>query len=232
MPSLPPAIRLEYHAAGEGPLVVGLHDIGRTGADMMRALKPLLRNHRVVTPDLRGHGKSPTPNGPWSIDDFSSDVARLIASEGGDAIVVGVGLGAAAGLALALGHPGLVAGLVLSGISPRAEDADGRDRWARIARALRERGAEGVALSAEAMGTRPDWRGALVQVEVPAIVVAGAVDRVAPLTAQRELAAWMPGTRFETLPEVGHDLVAQRPKELVQAVRRLEGLLASEPVAA
>ncbi|MEW6583775.1 MAG: alpha/beta fold hydrolase [Actinomycetota bacterium] len=231
MPSLPPAIRLEFQSAGEGPLVVGLHDIGRTSADMMRALKPLLRNHRVVVPDLRGHGASPTPEGPWSVDDFSSDVARLVAAEGGDAIVVGVGLGAATAIALALGHPGLVSGLVLSGVSPRAEDPDGRDRWAKIARALRERGAEGVALSAEAMGTRPDWRGALVQVEGSAIVVAGSRDRVAPPSVQRELAAWMPGARFETLTGVGHDIVAEKPKELVQAVRRLQGV-ARQPVAA
>jgi pimeloyl-ACP methyl ester carboxylesterase len=74
------------------------------------------------------------------------------------------------------------------------------------------------------MGTRPDWRGALVQVEGSAIVLAGGADRVAPPGIQRELAAWMPGTEFETLEGVGHDIVAQRPKELVQAVKRLGGL--------
>jgi 3-oxoadipate enol-lactonase len=222
MPSLPPAIHLEYQAAGDGALVVGLHDIGRDSAGMMKLLKPLSRNHRVVVPDLRGHGASPVPEGPWSVDDFSSDVARLVASEGGDAIIVGVGLGAATAIALALGHPGLASGLVLSGIGARAEDPDGRDRWARIARALRERGDEGVALSAEAMGSRPDWRGALVQVDASAVVLAGARDRVTPPAVQRELAAWMPGTRFETLAGVGHDVVTRRPKEILQAIRALE----------
>jgi pimeloyl-ACP methyl ester carboxylesterase len=88
-----------------------------------------------------------------------------------------------------------------------------------------------MALSAEAMGTRPDWRGALVQVEGSAVVLAGSRDRVAPLAIQRELAAWMPGTQFEALAGVGHDIVAERPKELVQAVKRLE-VLARQPVAA
>ncbi|MCP6711458.1 alpha/beta hydrolase, partial [Klebsiella pneumoniae] len=82
-----------------------------------------------IAPDLRGHGASPTPHGPWSIDDFASDVARLTAAEGGGAILVGIGLGAAAGLALALGHPGLVDGLVVSGVGPRGEDTEGQDRW-------------------------------------------------------------------------------------------------------
>ena len=43
-----------------------------------------------------------TPHGPWSIDDFASDVARLTAAEGGGAVIVGVGLGAATALSLAM----------------------------------------------------------------------------------------------------------------------------------
>jgi pimeloyl-ACP methyl ester carboxylesterase len=158
-------------------------------------------------------------------------VARLVASEGGDAVLVGVGLGAATGLALALGHPGLVSALVLSGVGPRGEDADGQDRWIKAARAVRERnGAEGVALALEAMGTRPDWRGALPQVHAPVIVLAGTADRAVPPEAQRELSAWIQGARFQAVPEVGHDLAAERPRELVTAVRRLA--MAAQPVAA
>jgi pimeloyl-ACP methyl ester carboxylesterase len=184
-----------------------------------------------VTPDLRGHGDSPSPGGPWSIDDLASDVARLTAQEGGDAICVGVGLGAATALALALGHPGLVRGLVLSGLRGRAEDNEGRELWGRVARALRERQDEGVALAAEALGTRPDWRGALAQVEAPVYIVAGEGDRAAPPQQQRELSVWIRGSRFETVPDAGHDLATDRPDELVEAVRRLAED-ARQPVAA
>ena len=225
MPSLPPAIELAVHRNGDGPPLVALHDLGQTGESMIDALRELAGTYRIVAPDLRGHGDSPTPHGPWSIDDFASDVARLTAAEGGGAILVGVGLGAAAGLALALGHPGLV-----SGASPRGEDAEGQDRWARAARALREqRGAEGVALAAEAMGTRPDVRGALAQVEVPVIVLAGDADRAVPAEVQRELSAWMQNARFHVLHS-GHNVAVERPNELVSAVRSLEH--AAEPVAA
>jgi pimeloyl-ACP methyl ester carboxylesterase len=146
-------------------------------------------------------------------------------------VLVGVGLGAATGLALALGHPGLVSGLVVSGVSPRGEDPDGQDRWQRAARALRERhGAEGVALAAEAMGTRPDWRGALAQVDAPVIVVAGGADRAVPAEVQRELSAWMQNARFHVVSEAGHNVAVERPNELVSAVRDLE--LRHQPVAA
>jgi pimeloyl-ACP methyl ester carboxylesterase len=231
MPSLPPAIELAVHTRGDGPLLVALHDLGRWGPAMLDALGELAGEYRIVAPDLRGHGGSPTPGGPWSIDDFASDVARLVAAEGGDAVLLGVGLGAATGLALALGHPGLVVGLVLSGVGPRGEDPEGQDRWIKAARALRTRGgAEGIALAVEAMGTRPDWRGALPQVQAPVIVLAGAADRAVPAEAQRELSAWIQGARFQAVPEVGHDLAAERPRELVGAVRRLA--MIGEPVAA
>jgi 3-oxoadipate enol-lactonase len=223
MPSLPPAINLSFITEGkDGPLVVALHDVGRPPSDLKKALKPLAKDHRVMIPALRGHGDSPCPAGPWSIDDFASDVARLVATEGGGAVMLGIGLGGATALALALGHPGLVSGLVLSGIGPRGEDSDGRDRWMLIARALRERNRdEGQALAAEAMATRPDWRGALAQVDAPVAIVAGEDDKAVPSQDQRELAIWLRAATFEVAEGAGHDMATDGGPQLVDAVRRL-----------
>lgn len=224
MPSLPPAIDLVVHRQGEGAPLVALHDLSGTGGTMLRSLDGLTEEFRVIAPDLRGHGASPTPKGPWSIDDFASDVARLIAKEARGAVVVGGGLGAATAIALALGHPGLISGLVVSGVSPRGEDARGQDRWAKVARAVRQRGgrnAEGIALATEALGMRPDWRGALAQVDVPAIVLAGAADRAVPAEVQRELSAWIRNARFRVVSEAGHNVPVERPAEVITAVRSL-----------
>lgn len=222
MPSLPPAIALHVHDRGAGPLVVGLHDLAGDGERVMDALGSLIpKGHRLVAPDLRGHGQSPVPNGPWSIDDIASDAARVVASHGAPAILVGQGLGAGAALALALGHPGLVSGLVLSGISPPTDDLEGQDPYAKLARALRERGAEGIALAAEAMAGRPDWRGALHQLEAPAIVLAGSRDRATPPARQRDLAIWMRHARFHVV-DAGHDVLAERPDIVLAAIARLE----------
>ncbi len=222
MPSLPPAINLTFTTKGDGPLVVALHDVGRPAKDLQKALKPLLTDHRLMVPDMRGHGESPCPAGPWSIDDFASDVARLVAGEGGDAIMLGIGLGGATALALALGHPGLVSGLVLSGIGARGEEPDGRDRWMLIARALRERNRdEGQALAAEAMATRPDWRGALAQVDAPVAILAGEDDKAVPSNDQRELALWVRASTFDVVEGAGHDMARDGGSDLVAAVRRL-----------
>jgi pimeloyl-ACP methyl ester carboxylesterase len=175
------------------------------------------REYRVLAPDLRGHGKSPSPAGPWSIDDFASDVARIVADEGAPAVVVGQGVGAAAALALALGHPGLVRGLVVTGISPRNEDANAQDRWSKVARILRERDREGIALTAEAMAARPDWRGALPQIDIPTVVLAATGDRSVPVELQRELGMWIRGARVHTV-KAGHDVAAEFPETLTDAI--------------
>jgi pimeloyl-ACP methyl ester carboxylesterase len=235
MPSLPPAIDLVVHRQGDGPPLVALHDLSGTGTGMLESLSMLSDEFRVIAPDLRGHGGSPTPKGPWSIDDFASDIARLVAKEARGCVVVGVGLGAATAISLALGHPGLISGLVLSGVSPRSEDARGQDRWAKVARVVRERGgsqAEGIALATEALGMRPDWRGALAQVDVPAIVLAGGADRAVPAEVQRELSAWIRNARFRVVSEAGHNVAAERPGEIVTAVRSLFATPAPAAIAA
>jgi pimeloyl-ACP methyl ester carboxylesterase len=185
---------------------------------MLDALSHLpQREYRVLAPDLRGHGKSPSPSGPWSIDDFASDVARIVAAEGSPAVVVGQGVGAAAALALALGHPGLVRGLVVTGISPRNEDASAQDRWTKVARILHERDREGIALTAEAMAARPDWRGALPQLDIPTVVLAATGDRSVPVELQRELATWIRDAHVHTI-KAGHDIAAEFPEALTDAI--------------
>lgn len=229
LPSLPPAIELATTTRGKGREILALHDLGQTGDVALEALSALAdEGFRITAPDLRGHGASPSPASPWSIDDFASDVARVVGSDPEQTLVVGVGLGAATALALALGHPSLVSGLIVAGVGPRSEDADGQDKWIRAARGVRERlgdAGEGIALAAEAMGTRPDWRGALPQIEAPTAILAGADDHVVPVDAQRELGAWIRGSRFVQIPGIGHDLWAEAADDLAGAVRRVAGVV-------
>ena len=79
MPSLPPAISLSHTERGRGPTVIALHDLGRTGDVMLRALKPLTKRFRVVAPDLRGHGDSAwSASGHYTMANHIYDLAQLI----------------------------------------------------------------------------------------------------------------------------------------------------------
>lgn len=100
--------------------------------------------HRVVSYDLRGHGLSDAPPGPYSTADLADDAARLIEQLGyGPVIFVGLSLGGMLAQELALRHPKLVRGLVLanttSGYPPEA-----RAGWSQRIASIDANGLESV----------------------------------------------------------------------------------------
>jgi 2-succinyl-6-hydroxy-2,4-cyclohexadiene-1-carboxylate synthase len=88
--------------------------------------------HRVIVPDLLGHGRSAAPADParYALEVQSADLATLLDElDVGPADVVGYSMGARLALHLALLHPDRVSSLVLE--SPSAGIEDGSEREAR-----------------------------------------------------------------------------------------------------
>ena len=112
-------LRMHYHVQGAGPLVVLLHALGSCADDWALQFPALTgaglsRSYTVLAPDLRGHGRTGKPAGPYTIPQMADDVAALMARlETGRACVVGLSLGGLVAQALAIGHPGRVRSLVL-----------------------------------------------------------------------------------------------------------------------
>ena len=71
------------------------------------------------------------------------------------------------------------------------------------------------------MATRPDWRGALAQVDAPVAIIAGSEDKAVPAQDQRELAIWLRAATFDVVEGAGHDMAKYGGSDLVAAVRRL-----------
>ncbi|MCA9773410.1 MAG: alpha/beta fold hydrolase, partial [Myxococcales bacterium] len=64
--------------AGEGPPVLLIHgwcDSHRTWRDVAPALAA---RHRVITPDLKGHGWSDKPDDPYHPDEFVAQMEALV----------------------------------------------------------------------------------------------------------------------------------------------------------
>lgn len=109
-------IELNYEQAGSGPDVLLLPGLGASlhvWYAQMRALSP---HRRVTAVDLRGHGSSAKPPGPYTIRQIADDVARLMQELSAQpAVVVGSSMSSLVGVELAAAYPELVSGLVLVG---------------------------------------------------------------------------------------------------------------------
>ena len=200
-------VELAYVDAGVGvPPLVFIHG----GLSSHRAFDPQIdhfsRTHRVLAPDLRGHGHSGIPDRPYSIESFADDVAAVCLDAGvASAIVVGHSLGGLVALDLALRHEALVRGVMLVE-SPVASPPDHAATSAALLSALRGDGystfvvewahrmvlrsaphAEGVSREMQATPQHVavslvehmlayDSAPAVASCRVPVMVVGGAVD--------------------------------------------------------
>ncbi|QKY02014.1 alpha/beta fold hydrolase [Janthinobacterium lividum] len=104
---------------GKGDPVFLLHGLGSCAEDWRPQIDALSLSHRLIVPDLRGHGASPAPNGDWQIGDFANDLFNLMDQlDVPRAHIVGFSLGGMVGLEMANRAPGRVASLCLINSQP------------------------------------------------------------------------------------------------------------------
>lgn len=104
-----------YTDEGKGAAVILLHGWACGGDDWNWLATDLVADHRVVVPDLRGHGASTQAHGQrYPPQLFIADTLRLIEDLGlRDVVIIGHSLGAIVASALAADHADLVRALVL-----------------------------------------------------------------------------------------------------------------------
>ncbi len=114
-------IRCFYELEGEGEeVVVLIHALG-TGHWMWDRQFGVLRPHfRVLRYDVRGHGQTEKPPGPYSLELFAQDLAALLDLLGIPAAhLVGLSMGGMIAQTFALNYPDRVKSLVLADTSSR-----------------------------------------------------------------------------------------------------------------
>jgi len=99
---------------GDGPPIVLLHEQGEFAARWMRVIPSLVTTHRVVAPDLPGHGTSEVLAGALDGDRLLAWVAELIERTcSTPPVLVGHMLGGAIAARFAVEHGDHLSGLVL-----------------------------------------------------------------------------------------------------------------------
>lgn len=154
------AVALHHVEGGAGgtPAVL-VHAIGCDHA-MWDGVVPALAGRRVVRVDLRGHGASPVPAGPYTLEGLADDVAALLDRLGIErADWVGLSLGGMVGQAFALRHAGRLRRLVVanttSGYGP-----EGRALWETRAKTVTEGGMRSILDMAMGRYFSPEFRAA------------------------------------------------------------------------
>lgn len=109
---------LNMHVRVEGPAAAPplllLHSLGTDLRVWDPQAEVLARSFRVIRPDLRGHGLTDAPPGPYSIGGMARDVLALLDALGlGRVHVVGLSIGGMIAQALAAQAPGRVMSLLL-----------------------------------------------------------------------------------------------------------------------
>jgi pimeloyl-ACP methyl ester carboxylesterase len=99
--------RLAYRDTGTGDeVVVLLHGMAGSSDTWAGIIPKLAKSHRVIAPDLLGHGRSAKPRGDYSLGAFAVALRDLLDELGIDrATIVGHSLGGGVAMQFLFQHP-------------------------------------------------------------------------------------------------------------------------------
>jgi pimeloyl-ACP methyl ester carboxylesterase len=235
-------VRIFYRTIGEGSPVVLVHGYTASGWSNWLAsgwADQLGESHRLIIPDLRGHGRSQKPwrTEAYSVGSMAADVLAVMDKEGIErAPVFGYSMGGIVGLSLLLDHSERFSAGVIGGMGsyfPRSRGRFAFERQSTASQARRRSLAEqarflaGYAAMADPIALDRVFRGVfrgqppvdasrLGSIHVPVLVAAGTEDAFFEPAA--DLARRIPRAQFVPLPNEGHISAVRNPK-FMAAVR-------------
>jgi len=238
-------VAIHYDIEGEGPVLLLSHGYSATGEMWRDQVEALKDRFRVVTWDMRGHGRSDYPDEPAAYSEALTvgDMAALLdAASVERAVLGGLSLGGYMSLAFNLAHPERVRALLVIDTGPGYRSDEAREGWnknalrtagryeteglARLQRGTAEmrasshRDASGLVRAARGMLTQRDAAviSSLPTIAVPSLVVVGAND--APFLAAADyMAGKIPGAKKVIIPDAGHAANMDQPAAFNAAVR-------------
>lgn len=227
-------VELHYEARGTGEALLLLHGFTGAGSDFAHVfdLDALARDYRVISVDLRGHGRSRNPGGAFAIRSCARDVHDLLDRLGIDrCAAIGMSLGAKTLLHMSTQRPERIRAQVLVSAAPYFP-AEARALMRQFSfealpaaeqQALRERHvhgeaqiqalfaiARGFADSHDDMNLTPPLLGTI---SARTLIVHGDRDPLYPVEHALSLYRAIPSSALCVLPNAGHGPIFGEWKE-------------------
>jgi 3-oxoadipate enol-lactonase len=155
-------IAWEARGPQDAPAIVLVHSLGSSRSAWAPQVVALQDRYRLVLVDLRGHGASPSPPGPYAIAELAQDVITATASAGAAQFhLCGISIGGLVALWTAAHRPEVVRSIIAANTAARIGTVE---RWTARIDAIRAGGMEsiydavvGLWFSPDFADTHPDW---------------------------------------------------------------------------
>ncbi len=219
---------IEVDDHGEGVPVILLHGFPLSSEIWAPIRLAVEQAGRLVTPDLRGFGRSDKPAGGYAMDELAGDVASLAEALGIERFVLGGhSMGGYVALRLAARRPGRLLGLIMVDSRAEADSEEGRTRRDAAIATIRDRGGStfldefvpnllGPSTRARAPRFLSDLRA--IAAEVPDHVLAGCI---AGMRDRPDSSGLLPALDVPALVVVGQEDAVTPP----DAARAMAGAL-------
>jgi 3-oxoadipate enol-lactonase len=203
-----------YHDEGQGEPVVLIHGFPLSNEMYQPQRAALSQYVRVITPDLRGMGRSDVPaaTSAYSIDTYADDIMALLDDLGiAEATVGGMSMGGYILFAMLRRHPHRIRGVILIDTKATADTEEAKANRRKVAEQARNEGTAAIAetmlpkmLSEQTRSERPELvefvREMMVNTPVDGIV--GAQES---MIARPDSTDMLPSIKVPTLIIVGSE---------------------------
>ncbi len=123
-------IKICYEIQGQGQPLVLIHGLGSSGRDWEIQRDFFAPHYQVITFDLRGHGQSDKPRGPYSIQLFTRDTLGLLeALDISQAHILGHSLGGLIAFQMAVDKPDLFKSMIIVNSIPEVMPHTKKERF-------------------------------------------------------------------------------------------------------